>query len=126
VYKLNSATVVQVHYWQNAGSNPWAYASGGTPVSGWQGKSFTYQRDLTNADVGGFLGDSLADPSSHYAVTFDLGFLKADERNIIAHFTQKCGNDNLMGQGTVVPIPGAVLLLGAGLARMVAYVRRER
>jgi hypothetical protein len=30
------------------------------------------------------------------------------------------------GQGGVVPLPGAVLLLGAGMARMVAYARRRR
>jgi hypothetical protein len=60
-------------------------------------------------------------------VTFKLGlsddFLVEDEYcyefdNVFMFFGTTAGN--------VVPLPGAVLLLGAGLARMAAYIRRRR
>jgi hypothetical protein len=39
------------------------------------------------------------------------------------HFSFSCGNDAMDGK---VPLPGAVLLLGAGMARLAAYARRRR
>ncbi len=38
--------------------------------------------------------------------------------------TGTCANDT--AQGNVVPLPGAVLLLGAGIVRLAAYARRRR
>jgi len=121
VYQIgDNAKVSLVYYLMNQGSNPFAYVSDGTLVS--SGNKFVYQSGLTDVQTG-FVG---AGPNMHYSVEVDLGFLKANERNILAHFTMGCGNDNLVGQGTVVPIPGAILLLGAGLTRLAAYVRRRQ
>ena len=54
-------------------------------------------------------------PGTHNAVTVDLSFLDPGAE-FISHFTMECGNDNLMGQGTVsVPEPATMLLLGFGL-----------
>ncbi len=125
VYRIgNDAVVSQVIYPINKGSNPFTYVSGGTFVTS---GVFAFSENLTDGETG-FLGDaeSVARPKSHYAVAVDLSFLGTKERNILVHFTQACGNDNLVGKGTVVPIPGAILLLGAGLTRLVAHIRRRQ
>jgi hypothetical protein len=55
----------------------------------------------------------------------DLGF--TDFRG---HITMNCGNDTLVmqsgGPPGAVPLPGALLLMGAGLTRLAAYYRRNR
>lgn len=125
VYQIgDDAVLAKVIYQVNRGSNPFTYESGGTFVTS---GSFTFLDKLTDGDIG-FLGDaeSPVRPKSHYAVTVDLSFLGATERNFLAHFSQACGNDNLVGKGTIVPIPGAILLLAAGLTRLLAHVRRRQ
>ena len=104
VYEIDENTrVLTAYYLQNEGSSPWQYVSGGQDT-GIEGQ-FLFHSNLTDT---GFLG------TSHYALTgFDLSFLGHDTE-FYAHFTMGCGNDNLMGQGTVVPEPSTFLLLAAG------------
>lgn len=110
LYDITStSSLVKVYYGQNNGSNPWAYASGGTLVGTY---GFDYQQSKTDAQVLSLLGVSLQG-GSHNIVTVDLGFLPSGM--FTSHYTMECGNDNLMGQGTKVPEPGTLLLLGLGL-----------
>jgi hypothetical protein len=51
---------------------------------------------------------------THYWVTFDIGSITDFN---LAHFTQKCGNDNLVG---AVPEPATFLLSGMGV-----FLRRK-
>jgi len=118
VISLGAGTeVLTTYYAQNQGSNPWKYVSGGTKEI--SGKSFSFLEGLTDAGTG-FRG------ITHYALTgFDRSFLGHDT-DFYAHFTMRCGNDNLMGQGTVVPEPATLILLGSGLAGLVFYRRKKK
>ena len=81
--------------------------SGGSQIlSGTPEVSGNLSNAIINANLSGPALDD--DGYRHYVVTVDLGFCPAD--NYYFHFTEGCGNDNLMGHGAV-PIPGTVLLL---------------
>jgi len=104
-------------YDANYGSSPWKYVRGGEKIG--QG-SFSYQAGLTDAQAYGNRGGG----NSHYAAyNFDLGFL--GDRDFVVHFTEGCGNDNLMGEGSVqVTEPGSIALLAFGVIGLVVMRRR--
>ena len=101
-------------------SNPWQYASGST-ATGTLGSEYTefFSDDLAGVATGG----------SHNAIALDLSDLTLGT-SFVAHFTMECGNDNLMGRTNRdtpnVPIPGAIWLLGSGLAGLIGVRRRRK
>lgn len=105
------------YYDANYGSSPWQYARGGEKIG--QG-SFIYEAGLTDAQAYGNAGGG----ASHYAAYgFDLSFL--GNSDFVVHFTEGCGNDNLMGEGSVqVTEPGSIALLAFGIAGLVLMRRR--
>jgi hypothetical protein len=73
-------------------------------------------------------------PDSHNIATLKNFFLKdifspTNETEFIGSITMSCGNDSMVFGGTNpatgVPLPGALLLLGAGLTRLAAYARKR-
>jgi hypothetical protein len=114
VYRIDSSDKVIAPYFNvNSKSSPWRYDSGGTLISG---GNMVYQTGLTN---------TLLNPigPNHNAVSVDLGFLGYD-KDFIAHFTMGCGNDMVVGEGTTVPEPGTLILLGSGLIAAIALGRK--
>lgn len=134
VYELTAGTTtITSKEVQNQGSNPWRYNDGGTLLA--ENISFGYETGLTDAETG-FSGWGT---NSHNAVSgLDLNFLASDiPVDFTVHFTMQCGNDNLMGMGTLAantpgggggsaeaPEPATMLLLGAGLIGLASLRKR--
>jgi hypothetical protein len=114
VYALDQNSVVNdvLEWYNDPESNPWNFVpQNESPIAS---GSFSFGETTAY----GFVGDT------HYLATgFDLGFLDSGT-NFIAHFTMGCGNDNLMGQGTV-PEPATLLLLGTALICMAGLGRKR-
>lgn len=119
VYALGATSWVKTAYYsQNQGSSPWQYDKGGKAVDGYMGKSLTY-----NANTAAY--NAVFSGGLHNELIVDLGFLP-EHTNFIAHYTMGCGNDNIMGQGTIPnPEPATMLLMGFGLIGVAGLGRKK-
>ena len=137
IYAINSATLLDVYYGQNDESNPYRYASGGTPVNLSGALPFSYLTGQTGSNAGPtgaevltqygvYATDGLGTNGYHNVVGTDLSLIWNGSDEIWLHFTQECGNDNLMGhqaRDINVPLPPSALLLGSGLVALVGLRR---
>lgn len=118
IYKLTENSIIEdVYYSQNNNSNPWRYKSGGITVV--ENGSIGYYAGLSDSDTG-FMG------GTHYAASVALDFLDPGAE-FRSHFTMKCGNDNLIGQGTAAPVPepSTMILMGIGLIGIAGFGRKK-
>jgi hypothetical protein len=117
IYAINAnSKIITPYFAQNQGSGPWQYNAADNNDTLITNGNFSILSNLSDSDTG-FLGDSLINPKSHYALQgIDVGFLGLDQE-FIAHFTMGCGNDNLMGEGKTAPVPepATMTLVGLGL-----------
>lgn len=122
IYQLDDATLYTVYYRDNDESNAWALSlahPGATKI----GEGSYAFLNLGTGDV--LVDGTTLTGGTHYALVFDVGFLGVGN-DFTVKYTMACGNDNIIGKGTVVPEPGTMLLLGSGLAGLGVLRRRRR
>jgi len=115
VYKLTGASDVTVSLIGQ--SNPWIYYSGGIEID---------SGTVTQTDLGTGTYNGLTGGQRYSFGDIDLGFIPAGERgDVLFHTTMECGNDNLMGRGSI-PDGGLTLgLFGVGLSVLGVVARRR-
>lgn len=124
VYRIDSDSIVSLVERPEADmSNPVSYVSGGQLVA--EG-SFLYETGLEDGEVTfGLTGADFHYPHNRIS-GIDLSFLTpsgADVPEFYVHFTQSCGNDNLMGH---TPEPAQISLLLAFFCSLLVGMRRSR
>lgn len=120
LYEIVDNTLLSaVLYDETEVANPWAYASGGVEKGS---GSFEYYTGLTDAEVGFASASGL-----HNLVKIDLSNLAEMNDQICDtfHFTQECGNDNLMGRVCPIPEPASMMLLGLGAFGFIGFRRKK-
>jgi hypothetical protein len=120
IYLINQDSIVSdVYYQQNAGSNPYRFAdvNSGTAIGGIQSFQYTSNQDLADWGLQGMGGNSF-----HNALTVDVGFLP-ENSSFLAHFTEQCGNDTLVGSWEATPEPTTIILVAGGLLIILGYRR---
>ena len=119
----NTDKTTSVYYSQNDWSSPWKYranSNGNTSTIDTGTLTYYCPSNLINTGFQGYSSNS-----DHYGFSVDLSFLPPGT-SFISHFTIKCGNDNLMGKGTLpVPEPATLLLFGSGLLGFAAFTRKK-
>jgi len=103
-------------YPDNKAADPWTYVIPGG-VKPLASGNISFVSGLTDADTG-FTG------GNHYALSVDLSSLAG--KKFFAHYTYQCGNDQLNGIGTPVPIPPSVFLLAPGLLGLLGVKMKLR
>lgn len=120
VYSLSDlSTTITAFEKPNQGSNPWGYDAGANNDTQITSGTVDYNIYSSRAAIDDYFFGQM-----HYEASgFDLSFL--GNTDFIAHWTMSCGNDNLMGQGTVdVPEPASVALFSLGLIGL-GFARRK-
>jgi hypothetical protein len=124
VYKIDASTDVEtaVYYDYPLAGGISNQASNPIELTDPNLLAVTYSGDLNFIDE--------ADASDgKYHLSIDIGFLLEEGwagEEFISHYTMQCGNDNIMGQGTVpVPEPATMLLLGVGLIGIAGISRKK-
>ena len=130
IYSLSAASVFNTVVYDQLGSNPWKYDSGGTAISS---RTITYTTGLAdgsaalvNLGLGGLIG------GNHNILAIDLGFLSvAASTPVYFSYTMECGNDSLKGSysGGFDRVPdssASIGLIALGLVSVAVFGYKRR